>query len=461
MQRQLIRNAALEGRLVDIAIDAGRIVEIGPGLAGEELIDARGGAVFPGLHDHHAHLLATAASLRSIQLDRCTNASQVEQALREAHAAAPVGEWVRATGYHEHMAGSLDRVELDKLVPDRPLRVQHQTGSLWMLNSAGLARIGTDDLPEGAERDASGAPTGRLFRCDSWLSAMIGRTPPDLAALGRRLAALGITGVADASASNDGSSAALLGDAVRNGLLPVRLMMMSAASLETPEDGAFTVGPVKILLDDDRLPGIDDLVAIIREARRSDRNVAAHCVTAGELAMMMAALEEAGSRPGDRIEHGSVIPAEAISSLAALGLTVVTQPGFIATRGDRYQALVDPAEQQDLYRCSSLIQAGIAVAGSSDAPYGSLDPWRAISAAVTRRTVGGQVLNDAERVSFPRALDLFLPPLQHAGGAPRRLVPDAEADICILHEPLQNLGNFLDASIVAATLCAGRLAFRA
>ena len=53
----LIVNADLEGRRVDLRFDQ-QINEIASGLtprSGERILDAKGGAVLPGLHDHHMH----------------------------------------------------------------------------------------------------------------------------------------------------------------------------------------------------------------------------------------------------------------------------------------------------------------------------------------------------------------------------------------------------------------------
>ena len=85
--------------------------------------------------------------------------------------------------------------------------------------------------------------------------------------------------------------------------------------------------------------------------------------------------------PGDRIEHASVTPPEVIAVMAHLSLTVVTQPAFVAARGDVYLRDVDPADRPDLYRCASLLEAGVAVGGSTDAPFGPDDPWLAMRAA--------------------------------------------------------------------------------
>ncbi len=71
-----------------------------------------------------------------------------------------------------------------------------------------------------------------------------------------------------------------------------------------------TRGPVKILLDDHDLPAIDDLVDQYATAHRHDRSVAVHCVTRTSLVLALAAWDAAGPRTGDRIEHGSIVPAE-------------------------------------------------------------------------------------------------------------------------------------------------------
>ncbi len=51
---------------------------------------------------------------------------------------------------------------------------------------------------------------------------------------------------------------------------------------------------------------------------------------------------------------------------------MVTQPGFIAVRGDDYYRDVDPDDLAHLYPFASLVAAGIRVHASSDAPFG---PW--------------------------------------------------------------------------------------
>ena len=455
----LIRNAEIDGRPgLDVRVARGCIVDIGPNLrqAGDvSVIEAGGGALIPGLIDHHIHLLAEAAQRQSLRLDGETPGAFAERLQAAAHRTSP-GAWLRATGYDEAMAGDLSLAELDRLAPEVPVRIQHRTGALWMFNSAALALLLREgDTPPPGLEQVDGEPTGRLFREDAWLAERLGPTLPDLAALGAALARHGITGVTDASAVTDADRAAALADAHRTGALPQRLMLMSRGPLSAPEDGAYAVGPVKLLLDDHALPDFGAALALVHGAGRQGRALAVHCVTQGELAFALGLWSAAGARPGDRIEHGGIIPRDAIGQIADLGLTVVTQPRFIHERGDRYLATVDPIDLPALYPCASLIEGGVAVAAGSDAPYGSPDPWAAIEAATARTTRSGQPLGLGERIGARRALGLFLGAAEAPGGAERKVEIGAAADLCLLDAPLADMLAAPSSSRVRATVIGG------
>jgi predicted amidohydrolase YtcJ len=460
MTRDLvIRNAEVGGRPgQDVQILDGRIGEIGPRIASPgptEELDAGGGALIPGLIDHHIHLMATAARADSLPLDEAADAADLAARLKAFTRNRPRGSWIRAVGYHEPIAGLLDRQKLDALVLENPVRVQHRSGALWILNSRGLEIVTRSETPDCVERDAHGAPTGRIWRGDAWLRQTLGATPPTLAPLGAALARSGVTGVTDATVTTTPEAAAVLGHARDAGALPQRLHLMSGGPLEA--NSAWSIGPVKIVPDERDLPALDELTDRIASARLWRRRVAIHCVTATELALTLAAFEAAGSLPGDRIEHGGVIPAAALESILRLGLTVVTQPGFVFARGDRYLAEVDPHEQGDLYRCASLLAAGVSLAASSDAPYASTDPWLAMRAATMRRTRGGYALGEPEQIDAWTALRLYLGSADNPGGPTRRLAPGALADLALLKVPLEDALDTLASDLVAVTLIGGRL----
>ncbi|MER5803182.1 amidohydrolase family protein [Streptomyces mirabilis] len=418
----LITDVEVEGYgRVDVRLGGGRVVGIGrPGARCGD-VDGRGGALLVGLHDHHVHLAALAAEAASVRVGPAEAGDRY--GLVGALRSGPPGEWVRAVGYHESVAGELDRWVLDDFAPDRPVRVQHRSGALWVWNSAALRAAGLD----GGGLGGCGGD-GRFWREDERLR---GFTPPlrlDLRGVGARAAAYGITGFTNADPHPGQDLPELLS------VLPQRLVVMGIGD-----------APVKFLLDDATLPTPGELAASVAAVR--PRPVAVHCVTRVQLLVTLLALEEAGPVAGDRIEHGSVIPAETMPWLARLGVTVVTQPHFPVERGREYATDVDPDDQAHLYRCRSLAEAGIPLAAGTDAPYGSADPWAVMRAAVERS--GG------EAVARRAALDLFAGEPQRPSRV-KRLAVGSVADLCLLHVPLKEALDLMSADVVRATFVGGR-----
>lgn len=463
----LLRDVEISpGHRTDVRVRNGRIA--GEAFADHrvETIDGRGGALLPGLADHHLHLLATASTMAAGV--RCgppdvTTAEQVAVSL--ATATTDRTGWIRATGYDERIAGDLDAAALDALHASRPVRLQHRSGALWVLNSAGLAAIGlngpVDDVPPGVERDAGGMPTGRIWRADAWLRTRLPATDaPDLTPLGQRLARFGITAVTDATPDLTADDLSMLGAAAESGALPQRVLLLGApiAAALPPRLAA---GPVKIIVPDHELPALDDLAERIAAAHAARRPVAVHVVTREALVLTLAALTVAGSHPGDRLEHLAIAPPELLDDLQRTGLRVVTQPGFLPDRGDRYLAEVDPADRGDLYRYGSLLAAGIPVTASSDAPYGPLDPWLVLRAARDRTVPGGDVLGAAERVPVGVAVRGYLSPPSDPGGQPRRVEAGASADLVLLSVGWREMLADPDADMVRLTLVDGAIAWNA
>jgi predicted amidohydrolase YtcJ len=461
----LIVNAEIEGRPgQDVRSLEGIIREIGPDLPrhpGEDTFDARGGALLPGLNDHHLHLFALAVAESSV---RCGPPEVTNQEELTAALAGPGSGWVRGIGYHPSVAGDVTRDDLDRWGPDRPVRIEHRSGKMWMVNSAGAAQLGLDEEPNvpGIERDAGGRPTGRLFRLDDWIRSRLGtRAFPDLSAVSGQLAGYGVTGVSDANPTITRDAIDELARSHSAGSLLQRVQVMGGLDVHIPKQGLLTPGPVKLHLDEDRLPDFDQLVSEMATAHAKDRPVALHCVTQTELIFALTALQEAGPLPGDRIEHASLTPDAALPLMQQTGVTVVTQPGFVFERGDQYLRDVASEEQPLLYRCRSFLRHGIPLGGSTDAPYGLPDPWAAMRAAVHRRTAAGHRLGQDETLSPEEALALFTSPLQAPGAPPRQVKVGAVADLCLLSWRWEEARTRLVASDVAAAFRDGHcISFR-
>ena len=126
----LIQNAEVAGRRHDLRCRDGVIVELADHLSSqphERRVDARGGALIPGLHDHHIHLFSLAAKLASIPCGppHVESRDSLIEMLSRANASQG---WLRGTGYFESVAGPLDRSRLDAICTAHPLRIQHRSG---------------------------------------------------------------------------------------------------------------------------------------------------------------------------------------------------------------------------------------------------------------------------------------------------------------------------------------------
>ena len=102
----LIRGAEVAGQLRDVRCENGRIEALAaklPPRPREAIVEARGGALLPGLHDHHLHLFALAAALESVVCGppQITSADALSRVL---HAAPVRAGWIRGTGYFESVA---------------------------------------------------------------------------------------------------------------------------------------------------------------------------------------------------------------------------------------------------------------------------------------------------------------------------------------------------------------------
>src|SRR6201993_703118 len=288
------RATLLDGTTTKIRVGE-RIDEIGDGLTarpGEAVLDAGGGTVLPGLHDHHVHVRSAASALDSFFVGPPGVSTKTQLAQLLSNATPGPDGWIRAVGYHESVAGELDRAALDAVVPRIPVRIQHRSGALWILNSAALGRVGLAEHPD-----------GRLRSGDRGWSDALQRRETDLAELSRRITATGVTGVTDATPDLGADDMVSLMVAHRRGEFRPRLRFLS---------------PGKKILQDDHLD-LDALTDWIAENHGTDRPVALHCVTAAQLVVAIAALRAAGSHPLDRIEHAAVVPDDNLADLADLG----------------------------------------------------------------------------------------------------------------------------------------------
>jgi len=429
-------------------VAGGRIVALGTRAAvvrvlpRAERVDCGGRTVLPGLIDPHLHLFAVAA--RHVELD-CTGFRRVRDllaAVARAAKAVPRGAWVRGGGLDD---ARLDRLptaaELERAAPRNPVRLRHRSRHASVLNTRGLARLAV--ATRGADR-----ATGLVAGAEALVSRAVGPLARDaietgLVAAASELASLGLTTVADAT-PRTWAGLGPLRRVMARGEFPLRVVAMRPPGARPWRPWKRLVpGAVKLLVEEgpDGLrpdpAGLARRVALA--AHRSDQ-VAVHCVG---MATLVAALDAFAALPArvrarrrHRLEHVAECPPPLVPRIAALGLTVVTNPAFVYWRGDVYRAETERSRHGWLYPARSLLAAGVQLAGASDAPVVPPNPWLGMGAARARRTASGETLGTREQLVADEALALFTTGAAWAlhADALGRLVPGGPADLVVVDD---------------------------
>jgi predicted amidohydrolase YtcJ len=144
---------------------------------------------------------------------------------------------------------------------------------------------------------------------------------------------------------------------------------------------------------------------------------------------------------------------------------VVTQPSFLYYNGDRYLQQVPPQRQPHLYPLRSLLRAGVRLAAGSDCPVVSPAVVPGFYGAVVRRSKGGQLIGEKERISIEEALGLYTTAAAYAffaEGERGSIAPARLADLVVLSgDPTTCPPAELLALRPQMTIVGGQVAWRA
>jgi predicted amidohydrolase YtcJ len=485
------------------------------GLPSELTVAADGAVIVPGFHDAHCHTTSFGLGLVLLDLTGVQGAAAILDEVAAYASGLNEKDWVIGTGYGAGLplGEHVTREELDRAAGGRPVWLTHFSGHQCVVSSAALEAAGITAAGSGRGRigaDPSGRPNGLLEEAAmDMIKDHVGPSPAQqlARAIGEatsRYAAEGITSFTDAGIGCPGldhspAEIAAYQLARRSGWLHARgqLMVHNEMMHELsahPDDAIdrgldfgihtgfgddwLSLGAMKIWVDGlgtagaDGQPDFDNEPELLRRdiiaAHRAGWQVAAHAM--GDLAvdLVLNALAEAiasgpypvqTASPRHRIEHGALIRPDQLARLAALDMTVVTQPVLVREFGDFFSEVVPADRLGEVFRVRSLIEAGIAVAGSSDRPVAPGSPLLGIQSMVQRLAKSGTVHGPQERLSPAEALAAFtIAPARAARVEQHRgtLVPRKAADLVLLaDDPVTAPDERIGAIEVLGTIVGG------
>jgi predicted amidohydrolase YtcJ len=132
-----------------------------------------------------------------------------------------------------------------------------------------------------------------------------------------------------------------------------------------------------------------------------------------------------------RIEHCSLVDADIVGRIRALGLVAVPFGSYARFHGDKLVGYYGRDRLERMFAHRTLLDAGIPVAGSSDYPCGPYEPLAAITSCAERRALDGTAIGLSQRITVQEAFGLYTTGAAYASGEERikgTLAPGMLAD---------------------------------
>lgn len=481
-----------------LAFDQGRVLRTGRGAALErafpraQRIDGAGRTLLPGLIDAHGHISNLGFDMVRIQLTGTSSLQEAQERIRSYVQRHPDAAWYRGSGWNQVLWG-LGRfptaAELDAVIPERPAVLERVDGHAVWLNSAALRAAGitrgTPDPSGGRiERDASGEPNGVLVDKAMDLIDAVLPKPTEAehtAAIEAALAHMNSVGLT--SAGDAGATAETIGLYRRladEGRLSVRVYAMiydvgadfatlsrsgpligyaqdrlAVRSVKLFADGALGSRGAALLEPYSDRPDQRGLLFMteaemqrkMETALSAGYQVNVHAIGDAANREVLDAFEGAyravgGRQLRNRIEHAQVVALSDIPRFRQLNLIASMQPTHATSDMNMAEDRIGPERLKGAYAWRRFLDQGTRIAGGSDFPVESDNPFFGLHAAVTRtdhegRPPGGWHPEQAMTlIEAFRAFTLDAAYAQHQEQSIGSLEPGKWADFILVDQDL-------------------------
>jgi predicted amidohydrolase YtcJ len=501
----------------------GRLAEVeAAAKPGTKRVDLAGRTLIPGFNDAHVHIWKMGLLL-TIQIDARQDAAPdipaIVDLFKQRADSLPAGTWITGRGYNEAALPEgrhLTRHDLDAASTTHPIALTRTCGHMIVANSRALelAHItaATPDPPGGViVRGEHGEPTGLLQETAMGLLTRVMPEPSDdemanaIRAAQRHQLSLGITSATDPlltpfhlriyrqmEASGD-----LL---VRTNGMPIRRPDGGTETYPLPEkyvsdmlridsvkffgDGGLS-GATARLSEPYKVTGeqgvlrfeTEELTELAWQAHEAGYRIGTHAIGDVTLEQVIGVYEALYSRDvgahrdapirspiRHRIEHLGLPSADHLVRCKALGIIAVPQTVFLPALGTNFRRYLPDHFLRRCYPVRAMLDAGLTVALSSDAPVVPDDnPLLGMKGALDRKDSNGQPLAPEQAITAGEALYAYtMGGAIASGDADNRgsLTPGKWADLAILSgDPLNTSPDGLLDIRVDETYIAGNLMY--
>jgi len=404
------------------------------------IIDLEKKLVLPGFIDSHFHFYDFALNYNSLDFSKVSTFTEMEKTVLKRTEHVKKGSWILGQGFNESdwPENRLpDRNDLDRVAPDHPVCIWRCDLHVAVANSMALERAGigpgTSDPPEGViVKDGTGNPTGVLRELASNLIKDAVPEQSDSTVMNnmqkafKDVHALGITSIHDIRlmGEHDGTNplrvwqiwqklkaegrldirchVALPGEmtdqaidrGLRTGVGDDRLKIGYLKFFADGGMGARTAWMKEKYLDAEYgmvLTPVDEIEPAIIKADAAGLSVMVHCVGTKANQKIIDMFERLERKYAikplipHRIEHLQMIEPEDLAKMATLQHVVAScQPNNLSLDISMIQMCVGEKGKYT-YMLKSILDSGIPLMLSSDAPVCDPNPLAGIYSAVTRK----------------------------------------------------------------------------
>lgn len=508
-----------------LLVDQGKVVatgsdaELAARAGGAKVMDGHGRTLLPGLIDAHGHVLDLGYARTSVDLTGTRSLAEALARVNAYAAAHPDAKWIVGGGWNQEI-WKLGRFptaqELDAVVADRPVWLSRVDGHAAWANSAAIKLAGVSAAtrdPSGGriERDAHGNPAGVFV---DGAADLVNRKVPAATAQERaaaldaalaEMASVGLTGVGDAGIDLD--TYRLYRDYADAHKLTARIYAMirdtgadfDSVSQHGPLIGYgndfLTVRAVKLFADgalgsrgaamlkpysdDPHNRGLlflkpDELTAKIDKAFGKGYQVAIHAIGDGANREVLDSFAAAYKTHPDaialrnRVEHAQIVSLQDIPRFVPLKLIASMQPTHATSDMNMAEDRIGHQRIAGAYAWQRFLKQGTVIAGGSDFPVESPNPFYGLYSAITREDHQGQPpggwypQQDMTPTQALRAFTLDAAYAEHAEKTLGTLEPGKWADFILIdHDIFKDPASRIWSTKVLQTWVGGKQVYAA
>lgn len=434
-----------------------------------EVVDLKGKTVIPGFHDSHQHFLCYSTDKEKINFFDAKSLEDMANLTKEYIHSKGIrkGQWIQGGGWNENNFDVVKlptREDLDKFCPDNPAIFTRACCSVAVANTLALKEAGIFENPPKLNDgvivvDENGVPTGMLEERARFIiyDILTNYTKDELKefilSYQEDLLKTGLTTVqTDDFKLWDAKPKDILHaykELDAEGKLKVRFIQqlrlinheeLDEYLLDGEKTGVgtnyFKIGAFK-LLPDGSLGGKtaalreaylgspenrgiltyqkDELYSLLEKAHKNDLQLAMHAIGDRTMDEVLDCYEELAKKypkddPRFRIIHCQITSEDILDRFAKNNVIADIQPLFIRADMEIAESLLGKERLRTSYNWKTMLDKGIRISGSSDAPVESFDPMMAIFCAVTSKNLEGKPEEGwmpEQRLSIQEAIELY------------------------------------------------------